>query len=69
MDRGIRWLVPLSQLKSAFTSCRPLRIYAMQVCHDTFDVMYNEIFPNASEPSSYHVVGALDSNSQGSNFL
>jgi hypothetical protein len=69
--QGVCRLVPLSQLKAAFTACRPIRIHALQVRPDLLSRMFDEIFgdQNKEARSSYHVVGGLDSNSQGSNFL
>lgn len=69
--QGICRLVPLSQLKAAFTVCRPLRIHAIQVFNNTFDTMFDEIFDqqNKDARADYYVVGGLDSNTQGSNFL
>jgi hypothetical protein len=70
--QGICRLVPLSQLKGAFTACQPLRIHAIQVFDNLFnETMFEEIFrqKDENEKLSYHVVGGLDSNSQGSNFL
>jgi hypothetical protein len=70
--QGICRLVALSQLKTAFTSCRPQRIHAIQVKEPLFDEMFQEIFgaqtTDPKEPK-YCVVGGLDSNSKGSNFL
>jgi hypothetical protein len=68
--QGICKLVPLSQLRAAFTSCRPKKIVALEFPINLFDVMFSEIFGNQPPGSfHYHVVGGLDSNSQGSNFL
>jgi hypothetical protein len=65
--QGICRLVPVSQLKGAFTSCRPLRIHAISLSNNIFDVMFQEIFKLAN--TNYTVVGGLDSETQGSNYL
>jgi hypothetical protein len=69
--QGICKLVSLSNLKAAFSACRPLRVYSIQLPFTIFDEIFQEIFGDqtADSKQSYYVVGGLDSNSQGSNFL
>jgi len=68
---GICRLVHLSQLKKAITD-PPLKVHAIQVPAKLLnETMFNGIFgqQNVIAGSAHHVVGGLDSNSRGSNYL
>jgi hypothetical protein len=65
--QGVCRLVPLTQLKPAFNGSRPREIRHYKVPTDAFNVVFQEVF--GQQPGAHRVVGALDSNSTGSNFF